>query len=69
MNDAYNVLHTKWVEESQVLDKQSALILVLTEDKTRLLETIVDLKREVSHLNGELDQIKKICQDVELWHR
>ena len=34
MNDAYNVIHTKWVEESQVLDKQSALILALTEDKT-----------------------------------
>lgn len=59
ITDAYNVLHTKWVEESQVLDKQSALILSLTEDKTRLLETIIDLKREISRLNGELDQMTK----------
>ena len=59
MNNAYNVLHTKWVEESHVLDKQSALILSLTEDKASLLETIVDLKREVSRLNGELDQMTK----------
>ena len=59
MNDAYSVLHTKWVEESQVLDKQSALILALTEDKTRLLQTIVDLKHEVSRLNEELDQMTK----------
>ena len=59
MNEAYNTLHTKWVEESQILDKQSALILTLTEDKARLLETIVDLKKEVSRLNGELDQMTK----------
>jgi len=59
MNDAYNILHTKWVEDSHVLDKQSALILTLTEDKARLLETIVDLKKEVSRLNGELDQMTK----------
>ena len=59
MYDAYSVLHTKWVEESQVLDKQSALIQALTEDKTRLLQTIVDLKHEVSCLNGELDQMTK----------
>ena len=57
MNEAYNTLHTKWVEESQILDKQSALILTLTEDKARLLETIVDLKKEVGHLNGELEHM------------
>ena len=47
------------VEESQVLDKKNDLILALTEDKARLLEIIVELKREVSWLNGELDQMTK----------
>ena len=32
------------------------------EDKTRLLETIVDLKSEVSRLNGELDQMAKFVR-------
>lgn len=34
-------------EESQHLEKQNEMIVSLTEDKTWLLETIVDLKREV----------------------
>ena len=38
-----------------VLDKQNDLILTLIEDKNRLLETIVELKCEVSRLNGELE--------------
>ena len=58
-NDAYNVLHTKWVEETQVLDKQNDMIISLTNEKTTLLETIVELKHEVAHLNSELEKMTK----------
>ena len=59
LNDAYCALYTKWIEDSHMLERQGEQILVLTNDKTRLLETIVDLKREALRITNERDQLLK----------
>ena len=64
LNDAYNVLHTKRVEETPVLDKENEMIISLTNDKTRLLETVVELKHEVPRLNSELEKMTKFVRMV-----
>ena len=42
-----------------MLERQGERILALTNDKTRLLETIVDLKREAIRITNERDQLLK----------
>ena len=59
LNDAYCALYTKWIEESHILERQGEQILALTNDKTRLLETIIDLKREAIRVTNERDQLLK----------
>lgn len=49
--DTYKVIYYKWIEESQSSGEPKLMIDSFTENKTRLLETILDLKREVSRLH------------------
>ena len=36
--------------------------MILTEDKTKFLETMIDLKSEVARLTNELEQMSKIVK-------
>lgn len=62
LHEAYNMMHLKWNEESQVVEKQKEIIASLLQDKTHLMLTISELKEEVVHFNSKLDGITKFVR-------
>lgn len=62
LTEAYKTLSLRWTEESQVIENQKESIEAILQDKTYLMLTIFELKKEVRHLNYEIDGMKKfIC--------
>lgn len=59
---SYKNLDLKWIEESQVLEKQKERIETLTQYKTKLMLISVGLKKEFGRLKYELEEMTKyVC--------